>query len=169
MNLILIITGVVLFIFGLYRTYCDSKEFNNINLKEGSLFLQDIKRNNHKLKEIIQQQYLSLQSMNSRMDKTIDELIEKERRLNREITKLKSIIIDTRNQNPERGEAFRDILDKNLVKEDEAEVPDKYLEVFRLREKGLNPVQIAEKMNIGIRETRLVFKLYGKEVNNVSD
>lgn len=167
----LLCTGISLLCFGIYRTYLDLKK------EKESLYLKDIREENKNLEKNIRKQYLRLQDINVKLDETIDQLIAKEKSINNKIKRFKDEFNTTLNNNAvntisrqdQERKVFKDIFNKTMDKESETDIPDKYLKIFNLYKEGLTPDQIAEKMDIGVRETRLVFKLYGNEVDNVSN
>ncbi|HLV10046.1 MAG TPA: hypothetical protein VKY40_07555 [Halanaerobiales bacterium] len=66
-----------------------------------------------------------------------------------------------------KEENFRELLNEEINSEKgngkENNVPSRYLRIMRLKETGLSTEEIAEKMDLGVRETDLILRLYGGE------
>ena len=64
-----------------------------------------------------------------------------------------------------KEENFRELLNEemNSEREDgkENNIPSRYLRAIRLKKKGLGTEEIAEEMDLGVRETELILRLYG--------
>ncbi|MFW6007579.1 MAG: DUF6115 domain-containing protein, partial [Halanaerobiales bacterium] len=107
--------------------------------------------------------------------------IDLEKELDQKLEKLYSLVNTTRDEilqeieiknsnfeqspNKDIGNNFKKILQKkyeNKEKNDQG-YPQKYRKVFKLADKGQKARDIARNLNLGIRETRLILKLYENE------
>ncbi len=175
----MIIFGSALTMFGIYRIFfCLSKNVylanNNENVKnqKKSSSIAELEDENKELEKSIKNSNKRLRRLNSDMGTIINELAWKEKSIKRTIETLRTEIgyipnsgdNDTKSVN--KTDSFEEILNKNLGSEKDEKIPDKYLEIFKLYDLGMTPDEIAEEMDIGVRETKLIFKLYGKEVED---
>ncbi|MFW5981741.1 MAG: DUF6115 domain-containing protein [Halanaerobiaceae bacterium] len=188
MGWFLILIGVFLLAFAMYRIYNEisSLEEGSINVtgtvnrlrktKESSQvddkLLENITNKIINFEREMDFNYQQLKKTNDKMSSIIKEIYKKEEEINNKLKEMKVDIPSNKmvsNSNiledNKTEENFSDILSKSI--DEEYLVPEKYLEIFELYKTGMTADEIAEKLDIGVGETRLVFKLYGKEAKNV--
>lgn len=134
----------------------------------------EIENQGKELEKNIKDHYKRLRRLNSDMGTIINELSWKEKSIKRSLDNIKTDLgslpvtankkVD--NEPAATSDSFQDIFNKSIVSEEEEKIPDKYLEIFKLYDLGMTPDDIAEEMDIGVRETELIFKLYGRGANN---
>ncbi len=173
----MIIIGSTLTMFGVYRIFGLSKNIylpdnNNENIKDQkkkkSSSISELEDESRELEKTIKNNNQRLRRLNSDMGTIINELSWKEKSIKRTLETLRVEIssnLDNEHnhiKSVNKTDSFEDILNKNLASEQEEKIPEKYLEIFKLYDLGMTPDEIAEEMDIGVRETKLIFKLYGK-------
>ena len=60
-------------------------------------------------------------------------------------------------------EIYKEIYDKQYRRDARKGLSEKYLKALELYKQGLSVFQIAREMNMGVRETEMIFKIYGEE------
>lgn len=185
MGWILIFIGAVLLTFAIYRLYNEISssgeekidENRNINLSRNRKkyrqvdddLLETIRNKIINFEREMDFNYQQLKKVNDKMSLLLEKVYRKEEEINNTLKEV-SLDIDKNkiNLNLEENipeDNFSDILSNRINEKDM--VPEKYLEIFELYKSGMTADEIAEEMDIGVGETRLIFKLYGKEVKNV--
>ncbi len=177
----MIIIGSTLTMFGIYRIFfflsknihlANSNENIKGQKKKKSSSISELEDESRELEKTIKNNNQRLRRLNSDMGTIINELSWKEKSIKRTLETLRTEInnIPDNEHNDMKSvnktDSFEDILNKNLGSEQEGKIPDKYLEIFKLYDLGMTPDEIAEEMDIGVRETKLIFKLYGKGAEN---
>lgn len=172
----MIIIGSALIMLGIYRIiFClaNSKVIVKGRGKEKSISLSyELENESRELEKTIKSNNQRLRHLNSDMGAIINELSWKEKSIKRTLESLRTEISNIPDQESvnnkaiSKNDSFEEILNKNLTSEKEEKIPDKYVGIFKLYDLGMTPDEIAEEMDIGVRETRLIFKLYGKEAED---
>jgi hypothetical protein len=152
----------------------DNKIINK-NLQEKKAILEKTRRENQQLEKILNDNYQRLQRLNLAMSGVINELFTKKDSIRRNI----DVLIDGVNNSEvaaegitemdeegTKGDSFEAVLNKVLKNSSESKIPEKYMKLLELYELGMSPEEVAEKMDLGIRETKLVFRLYGSEADD---
>lgn len=131
-----------------------------------------------KLKKDFNNNYKVLKKLNKNMTDIINELSWKEKSIKRAVDNIKHDISSAAessnakstdvNNNQKNKENFKEMLNENIKQDKQSEVPEQYNIIFELYREGNSIDEIAEKLDIGVRETRLIFKLYGKEADNLA-
>lgn len=162
MEWILIITGFFLTIIGGFLKY---QQFRSGN---PSLIIMDEKDRNKK-------KYNKLEKTNNELDKLISSIDEKEKMISEKLNSILELEKNLENRLKKKQAEenvknnhnnFRKILNKEyqeLNNDINTSSNNRYNLVHDFAKKGMNAEEIAEKLALGIRETRLILKLYRKE------
>ncbi|MEJ6950241.1 DUF6115 domain-containing protein [Natronospora cellulosivora (SeqCode)] len=180
MGWVLIFSGIILTVFACFQVYRmqliseDSsnntyplKELLNKNPKDeitNSNVVKIIEKSRY-LEEEFENNYQRLEVLNKKMSNLINEISSKEELLRKNINSF-NVDISYLDLNKKNQESFSQLLSKNISEKEEV-IPEKYIEIFKLYKDGMSANEIAEKMDIGVGEIKLIFNLYGKEVKNV--
>jgi|GEM_PF-1333988 len=160
----LLVAGVIVIIcYGLYTIYLRRRLYQ----RALDRFSASIRKELEELEGELRENRRRLQELSQDMNKIMDELSWKEKSIKRTIDSLrvnpKEIEDgDLPREQPEQG-SFKELLDSKLENVKQENIPDRYLEILELHKQGLSIEEIAEKLDLGVRETGLIFKLYGGE------
>ena len=145
----LIVSGVIMFLVGVVLKYHQLKTGQVKSEPEGEeqdlLGEADLIKHRDKLQEINHDLDRLINQINDR-DKIIKELLEEK--------------IPVK-------ENFREIFKDNYRQNKALPIASKYAQVIALSRQGLTCQDIAEKLDFGVRETKLILKFYQKEEDSV--
>lgn len=162
MTWILIGIGLSLTVYGLIGKYKQLKEYQQDK--------QVVRQDNLPVKEnitgIMEQQLINQQEklvvVNREMDRLLNEITRKEQLMKKALADL------TRNYELREEESFRSIFTHTIRGRDRESIPEKYSNVLVLHKKGLGVDEIARELDLGVRETGLILKLYRKEEDTIA-
>ncbi|MFP4661019.1 MAG: hypothetical protein ACLFPF_02415 [Halanaerobiales bacterium] len=179
MTWFMILSGSVLIMLALYRVIrfnTDRGEHTEEKLEryieKKNLVFDRLDEENQRLEKKVNENLHKLRRLNTEMGSIINELSWKEKSIKRSLETLRSDIGDYSikqaegEEEPARNNTFEEVLNKTMGKGQNETIPDKYLEIFKLHDLGMSADEIAEEMDIGVRETEIIFKLYGKGADN---
>ena len=163
--MIWIISGVLLIITGIYLKYQEYQAGNPVIIDE---YLEKGKK---------------LQNLNEELEELIQSIEEKERSLQIKIDNLLQLedkLLEKSGKDPAEEKEqteFKELLNREYsLAEEEDSLPGepvvggisgKYQEVLQLAREGMEIDEIARKLNLGIRETGLILRLYQKEEDSL--
>ena len=165
----LLIFGIVLLAGGImlkikeYEDFGDYKDFQNLTTKTRYLKGETNKSNNS-IDEVISDagnKEKQLRRINNELDEIITEIHSKEERI-------KNILEESKKEDMENLEKknFKKMLKNSTEKIEDNELPEKHRKIFELYNKGHKEEEIADKLNIGIRETSLILKMHRRGAAN---
>lgn len=126
-----------------------NQSYNKINKNNNSLNVEDQEIKKYKKNQD------DLKKINSELEELISELSAKERTLKNKIRDLNNQVLSGSKI------SFEQSLEQvNNKKEDN--LPLKYLDAIEMHDEGLSLNEIAESLEIGVRETELIIKMYGR-------
>lgn len=160
-----IISGVLLIIIGVYLKYQEYQAGNPVIIDE---YLEKGKK---------------LQNLNEELEELIQSIEEKEKALQIKIDNLLQLedkLLEKSSKDPAEEKEqteFKELLNReySLAEEEESllgepvvgGISGKYQEVLQLAREGMATDEIARKLNLGIRETGLILRLYQKEEDSL--
>lgn len=157
----MLILGIALVIIGIFRVYLERKKIRDEKFI-GSREETDIRNNYNKINELNQEMEFIIKEVYQKKNKIREglELLEEE------LVSLKKdhnrkLIQDDSNRNFQ--EIYKAVYDKQYKNNAKKGLSEKYLKALELYKQGLSIKQIAREMNLGVRETEMIFKIYGKE------
>lgn len=157
----MIILGIALLVVGVLRVYLERKKIRDEKLIDNREEIE-IRKNYRKINELNQEMELIIKEIYQKKNKIKEglELLEEE------IVSLKKdhngkLIQDDSNSTFQ--EIYKVIYDKQYKNNTKKGLSEKYLKALELYKQGLSIKQIAREMNLGLRETEMIFKFYGKE------
>ena len=148
----------------------ETNQFNKTNNKsiEQKIDKKNKKKNtgkaNNSIDEVIEDaenKEKHLRKINNKLDKIITEIHNKEERINNILEKSKK-----EDREISEKQNFKKIFKKSTEKIEENELPEKHRKIFDLYKKGHKKEEIADKLNIGIRETSLILKMHRRGAAN---
>ncbi|MFW6409460.1 MAG: helix-turn-helix transcriptional regulator [Halanaerobiales bacterium] len=160
-----VFTGAVLFFIGLVgklREYKTSRAPENVypknmqqNMqKPGSAVKLDVNEKNVGIEydhiQQARQKRDKLKKINNELEELIEEISKKEKRL-------KNSVKDDSD--------FAKVMSQAGAKLAEEKLSPRQQKILKLSSDGLSPEEIAEEMDIGVREARLILRMRGKEVD----
>ena len=183
----LLIFGIVILAGGIilkikeYEDFGDYKDFQNLTTKTRYLKDETNKFNKNQNRKI---EGNNGKSGNS-IDKVIEDASNKEkqlRRINNELdeiiteihskeARIKNILEKSKKEDKEDMEIkdkknFKKMLKNSTEKIEGKELPEKHRKIFELYNQGHKEEEIANKLNIGIRETSLIIKMHRRGAAN---
>lgn len=175
----LLILGSLLLLFGVfikykeYEDYGDYKDFQNLTTKKRYIKLDDSdnknninanKDNNKNLDLAMkdaEEKEKKLAKINDNLDKIIQEITEKEEKIQKSLAKLEDNDIKDKTNTD-----FKKIFNTKTQKIDKNSLSERDQKILNLAEKGLEKEEIADELNIGIRETALILRMHKRGVVN---
>lgn len=161
-----IISGVLLIIIGVYLKYQEYQAGNPVIIDEYLEKGKKLQNLNEELEELIQ----SIEEKEKALQIKIDNLLQLEDKLLEKSSKVSA------EEKKEQAE-FKELLNReySLAEEEESlpgepvvgGISGKYQEVLQLAREGMEIDEIARKLNLGIRETGLILRLYQKEEDSL--
>ncbi len=98
-----------------------------------------------------------LARINEDLEELIEEINEREKILKQ---KVQGIDLEELRQ-ARSGGSFKDMLEEESKNIEDENIPAHYRQAIELRQQGVETEKIAERLNMGVRETELIFKLHG--------
>ncbi len=186
----MIIIGSSLLIVVIYSIFLERKTMQCSYVKE------NVQTNNQKddnltksnskefyLKEKIEEHYGEMDKLNKEMDFIIREISLKKNKIKETLNDMEKNIPRTKEyyknnsivnlSNKSSNKIYEESITNNIVSKDSTmsnvkeQTPLKYTKCIKLYRQGDSADAIAKKMDMGVREIELIFKLYGKEEVNV--
>lgn len=168
MSWILIIVGVLLIIMGGYLKYQQLKSRDRKRPSVDGEFTDEYLKRTNKLREI-----------DAELDRLLESIALKEKKIREKLIDTEPAILQTKQLPVDNN--FKKLLADNfqgkreLKNSQEGKISSKKIEktnskyssVFALADKGMAVEDIAHKLDLGIRETSLILKLYRKEEDSV--
>ncbi|MGM0437070.1 MAG: DUF6115 domain-containing protein [Bacillota bacterium] len=185
---IVLLTGGIIIKIKEYEDFGDYKDFQNLTTKTRYLKEETNKFNNKdKNKTIAKKKNIANKNKNSgnssdSIDKVIEDAENKEkqlRKINNELDeiiteihskeeRIKNILEESKKEDMEISEKqnFKKLLKKSTKKIEGKELPEKHRKIFELYNQGHKEEEIADELNIGIRETSLILKMHKRGAAN---
>ena len=105
-----------------------------------------------------------LEKVNNNLDNIIEEISNKEEMIKNSI---KNIEISKNEKNEDDVEqSFQELLNKSSNNMNENNLPEKHKKILNLAQDGLSREEIADQLNIGIRETALILRMHRRGADN---
>jgi len=98
-----------------------------------------------------------LARINEDLEELIEEINEREKLLKQ---KVQGIDLEELGQAGSGG-SFQDVLEEESKNIEDENIPAHYRQAIELRQQGVETEKIAERLNMGVRETELIFKMHG--------
>lgn len=95
-----------------------------------------------------------LKNISQNLDVILAEIQRKEDEIKKAVRNLEAY------EDQDRKVHFNDIFYKTYEELKGQHLPEKYRDIIALSEQGYSPEKIAKKLDLGIRETRLILRLY---------
>lgn len=145
---ILIILGIILMSVGIYTKY-KNIEKNKEYFSDGEIL---IKKQNR------------LEEISRELDIIISEIQAKEKEIARAVKNFEISSYKHKGSFQKVLEqSYNNISDKRLKKKN---LPEKYSKILKLADRGMKSDEIAAELDLGIRETELILKIYRNGVDN---
>ncbi len=169
----LIATGGLLFLLGLfvkikeYEDYGDYKDFQNLTTQKRYIRRNDnenINNNDKSLEMVVkdaEKKQKRLSMINENLDQIIQEISKKEKKIQDSLAEMNS---KTTNQSLNNN--FKKILNKTSEEINENTLSEKHKKIINLYEDGFSEEEIADKLNIGVRETGLILRMHKRGAAN---
>lgn len=118
-------------------------------------FEENKEKDSREEKRLVKNQQ-NLAEINDELEDLIEEINEREKILKEKVQGIDSSMLKkTENNN------FDQAFDQQYKKIRERALPDHYRQVINFHQQGLDVEDIAERMNLGVRETELIVKMHG--------
>ena len=176
----LLILGTLLLLLGIfikykeYEDYGDYKDFQNLTTNKRYIKLDDSDnkknsdlkkdKNNKNLDMSVkdaEEKEKKLAKINNNLDKIIQEITEKEEKIQKSLAKLDDDDIKDKTKKD-----FKKVFNNSAQKLDKSSLSKRDQKILNLAEKGLEKEEIADELNIGIRETALILRMHKRGVVN---
>ena len=163
-----IVAGLVLIIVSIYekikmynnknKIISKSETGNNLDITAGNSSNQIQIDSNPESKNIDKKLDKIISELNTNRDEILNQI---------ENNEYKSVTNDSRSV----ASNFQNILQKKYEKDEknDQKLPEKYQKVVSLSREGKNAEEIAQELNIGIRETNIILKLYKQRKNDTKN
>ncbi|NLM96231.1 MAG: hypothetical protein GX175_01200 [Halanaerobiaceae bacterium] len=158
---LMIILGIALVIVGIFRIYLESRKSKKekpIDNQEGIGIVKNyvkINELNQEMELIIKELYLKKNKIKEQLELLEEELVSLKKEQNNKLVHVEN--------KSSFQEIYKEIYDKQYRRDARKGLSEKYLKALELYKQGLSVFQIAREMNMGVRETEMIFKIYGEE------
>lgn len=171
----LIVTGALLFLTGIfiktreYEDYGDYKDFQKLTTNTRYIRKDsDVDQNNYQSDSSYNKGHYAdrvvkdarkkekrLEEINNNLDQIIKEISKKEEKIKNSLEE-----INLKNQDQDLPDNFKKLLKRSEENIREKKLSDKDRKILDFAEKGLDKEEIADRLNIGIRETGLILRMH---------
>lgn len=149
---LIILLGIALLGVGFFRIYLERRGVENEDY--------------NKLKELNQEMDYIIKDIYNKKNKIKEGLELLEEEIDGLIKNYNNKLINN-SGNSTFQEVYKEAVYEQIQNKGKRQLSEKYLKALDLYKKGFSINQIAREMNLGIRETEIIFKIYGKEDLNV--
>ncbi len=149
-SLVLIIGGILIIIYGVRGIFREQQYYDTILTRVTDTICKDLNQFELKLNKSLE----LFQELTRDFKGVINEVSWQNESFQQAVAKLE---VQSGNE-----ESFKEHLLNRMYTTTVVDIPDRYAEIVKLYHQGLNTEEIAQKLDLGIRETDLICKLYGR-------